>query len=129
MKTIKQAADYIRDGAQSSYGTNGYGLWKVALHSGEPIGICGLVKRDYLDDVDLGFGYLPEYQGQGYGYEAAKAVVDHATLSLGIGKLVAITTEQNIGSISLLSKLEFKPEGTVIYPGTEEELLLFNRIS
>jgi RimJ/RimL family protein N-acetyltransferase len=47
--------------------------------AGLPIGICGLVKRNYLDDIDLGYALLPRYWGQGYAYEAAKAVLDYAT--------------------------------------------------
>ncbi|CAB1064069.1 hypothetical protein D1BOALGB6SA_8860 [Olavius sp. associated proteobacterium Delta 1] len=30
-----------------------------------PIGICGLLKRESLEDVDAGFAFLPEFRGKG----------------------------------------------------------------
>ena len=73
-----------------------------------PIGICGLIKRESLDEVDLGFGYLPAYEGFGYGLEAARSFVDLAKQGLGLPRIVAITTSDNASCISLLKKLSFR---------------------
>ena len=89
--------------------------------------MCGLVKRDFLEDVDLGFAFFPEYTRKGYAYEVAFATVQHASEVLGINVLVAITTQDNESSIRLLKKLEFVMEGTVMHEG--EELFLFRRES
>ena len=75
-----------------------------------PIGICGLIKRDSLDEVDLGFGYLPAYEAQGYGSEAAGSFVAFAKQELRLQRLVAITTSDNTPSIKLLEKQGFRFE-------------------
>jgi len=70
-----------------------------------PLGISGLIKRDSLDDIDVGYGFHPEHEGFGYALESTQAVVGYAKDDLGITRLVAITTEENIKSIKLLAKL------------------------
>ena len=69
-----------------------------------------MIKRDSLDEVDLGFGYLPEYEGRGYGAEAAASFIQLARRELGLPRLVAITTSDNVSSINLLAKLGFRFE-------------------
>ena len=89
-------------------GTNGAG--KSTLLKG----ICGLVKRDTLPEVDLGFAFMPEYRGLGYAYESALAVRGHATGALGIRKLLAITSPMNTASARLLERLGFALESESI---------------
>ena len=74
-----------------------------------PIGMCGLIKRDTLDHIDIGYAYLPDWRGQGYAYEAAQAVLAHAP-TLGIERLLAITSPGNVASIGLLRKLGMRFE-------------------
>ena len=81
--------------------------------STEPLGLCGLIKRDTLADVDLGFALLPRFWGNGYAYESAAAVISYARKALGIGRLVAITSPDNHSSASLLRKLGFTFERTL----------------
>lgn len=120
------ARRYIREGPAESYATHGFGLWLVeSKDNGSPLGICGLIKRPSLADVDLGFGFLPQHAGQGYGHESAVAVMDHATRSLELARVVAITTPDNDRSIKLLRKLGFAFERTFTMPGDEVELKLF----
>jgi RimJ/RimL family protein N-acetyltransferase len=88
----------------------GHSLYVVELkESGAPIGMCGLIKRDTLDEIDLGYAYLPAWRGQGYAWEAARAVLDHAP-SLGIRRLLAITSPDNLASNGLLRKLGMRFE-------------------
>ncbi len=126
VRTIEEAEAYLLNGPIKSYAENGYGLSLVSLKNGnKPIGACGLLKRDYLETADLGFAFLPEYIGQGYGYESASAVLAHAHDELRISSVLAFTVPHNVASIGLLEKLGFRFERVFTMPGEEEELLLY----
>src|SRR4051812_9652402 len=74
--TLDDAQRYIRDGPVEMYAQMGFGLYLVeSKEIGEPIGICGLIKRDALEDVDIGFAFLPRFRGKGYAFESAAAVM------------------------------------------------------
>ena len=110
-QSAEDAREFIVNSLSAMYLTPGLGLMLVELKSSSaPIGICGLIQRDSLDEVDLGFGYLPEYEGLGYGTEAAGSFVALARRELRLPRLVAITTSDNIFSIKLLGKLGFRFE-------------------
>jgi RimJ/RimL family protein N-acetyltransferase len=122
----KDAEKYISDKLIPSYSVNGFGFYLMELkQNGEPAGMCGLVKRETLEDVDIGFALLPEYEGKGYAFEASKAVISYAQNELKISKLAAITIAQNKGSIKLLEKLGMKFEKMIFMPGDSEELMLY----
>ncbi|MFK7748429.1 MAG: GNAT family N-acetyltransferase [Kordia sp.] len=105
------AEEYISDNLQKGYQKNGFGLWLMELkETATPIGMCGLVNRDSLDDVDIGFALLPKYERQGYTFETATATLKHAKEKLQISKIVAITDASNIASIGLLNKIGLKFE-------------------
>jgi [ribosomal protein S5]-alanine N-acetyltransferase len=111
VRDIAGAQAYLRDGALASYAKHGHGLYKVMLKdSGEAIGMCGLIRRDILEDPDLGYAYLQRHHGKGYASEAGAAVLEHGRRQLHIGRVVAITTPQNTGSIRVLEKLGFRYE-------------------
>ena len=90
-----------------------------------PIGMCGLIKRDILEDVDIGFALSPGYTGHGYAYEAALATLNYGNTVLKLPRIVAITAAENINSISLLKKLKLTFEKKINFPDDKEELLLF----
>lgn len=114
VRTIEDAVNYLENGPIKSYKENGFGLWLILLkNSSTPIGMCGLVKRESLDDIDIGFALLPEYSKLGYGYEIAQAKVTCANQVLRIDKIVAITDSNNIPSIKLLNKLGLQFEKTL----------------
>lgn len=126
IKTLAHATDYILMGPIKSYRQNGFGLWLVKLKgTGTPIGLCGLIKRSYLEDVDIGFAFLPEYIGKGYGYEAAKATLDLAQSIYHLKRVVAITSKDNVASIALLKKLGLHFEKMVLIPNDPNELNFF----
>jgi RimJ/RimL family protein N-acetyltransferase len=104
----------------------GFGLYLTVL-KGEnlPIGICGLIKRDSLEDVDLGFAFLPKFRGKGYAYESALAVMDYGKRTLGLNRLVAITSPDNYDSGRLLEKLGFKFERMVKLSDDSAEVSLY----
>ena len=106
VRSIEDARQYILTGPMESYERHGFGLWLFALKgSNTPIGICGFLKRETLSDVDIGFAFLPPYRSQGYAFESADAVMDYGRKVLGLRRVVAITNEDNIGSIRVLEKI------------------------
>jgi RimJ/RimL family protein N-acetyltransferase len=108
------------------YARHGMGLMLVALREGGvPVGICGLLRRDGLDDPDLGFAFLPEHRGQGYAAEAAAATLAWGRGALGLGRVLAITSLDNDASGRLLEKLGFRFDRVVTLPGDAEELKLY----
>jgi ribosomal-protein-alanine N-acetyltransferase len=126
VRTLDDATEYIRKGPAASYEKFGFGLFHVAIKdSGTPIGICGLLKRDTLEDVDIGFAYLERYWRQGYALEAAQAVMDFGWNTAGLKRIVAITATHNQASMRLLSKLGMKFEGVIKFPGTAGDTNLF----
>ena len=126
VRTLPDARRYLDDGPRRSYARNGFGLWCVVLKGGDaPVGMCGLLRRDTLADVDVGFAFLPEAWGRGYARESAAAVLDHARDVLGLGRVLAITDPENAASIRVLERVGMRREGTVRMPGEELDLLLY----
>ena len=106
VRTAEDARQYLVSGPLDSYQRHGFGLWLVELTgSGIPIGICGLLKRDTLSDVDIGFAFLPQYRSRGYASESAGAVMEYGRTVLGLRRIVAITNDDNTDSHRVLEKI------------------------
>jgi len=126
VNSLDDARKFISEKYISSYKNNGFGLYAVILKDGNmPIGMCGLIKRDTLEDIDIGFAFLPDYISKGYGYESASAVLKFAKEKLKISRIVAITIKINLNSVNLLKKLGMKFEKSFFMDGDTEELMLF----
>lgn len=124
VRSLEDARNYIK-GPIESYVRNGFGLWLVEDKAGTPLGICGLIKRDTLPGVDIGYAFLPEFRSQGYAIEAARATLDFARDTLKMDRILAIVTPDNERSIHLLSKLGLKFERMIVMPNDAVELKLF----
>jgi RimJ/RimL family protein N-acetyltransferase len=126
VRTLDEARDYILKTLVAMYERLGFGLYLTEL-KGEsvPIGICGLIKRDSLEDVDIGFAFLPKFRRHGYAYESAAAVVEYGKRTFGLKRLVAITSPDNYGSARLLEKLGFSFERMVKLSEDSAEVSLF----
>ena len=125
--SLQEAETYIRDNLIKSYDQNGFGLYKVSLkEKNTPIGICGLLKRTYLDHPDIGFATLPAFERQGLTFEAAKGVLHYAQNKLSHEKILAITTEHNQGSQALLQKVGLKSVDKIFLDREEKLFLLFS---
>jgi len=126
VRTLDDARSYIQKGPVASYARNGFGLYLVALKdTGESLGMCGLIKRDGLDDVDIGYAFLPRFWSKGYAVEAARAVKIYAKDQVGLKRIVAITDPANEGSIRVLEKLGLHFEKMVRLSADDIELKLF----
>ena len=114
--------------ARLSFGIerHGVGLYLTALkEGGAPIGLCGLIKRETLEDIDIGFAFLPEFWGRGYAVEAAAAVLAHGRDDLGLRRIVAITAQDNQSSIRLLEKIGLTFERLIRLSEEGPEINLF----
>src|SRR5712671_3062711 len=125
VRTLDDAREYILKGPIDSYGRHGFGLYAVGLPDGTLTGICGLVKRDGLADVDVGFAFLSRHCSKGYAAESASAVLVHARQALRLQRIVAITSPANLGSIAVLEKIGLKFERMVRLAEHGPELKLF----
>jgi RimJ/RimL family protein N-acetyltransferase len=127
VRTVSDASAYILNGPVASYGEFGFGLYAVERkESGTPIGICGLLKRETLDDVDIGFAFLQKFWGRGYGYESAAAAMNWGWNTLGLKRIVAVTAPDNRDSIKLLEKIGLRFEKMIHMPGHAGESALFS---
>ena len=126
VRTLDAARDYLRKGPIAMYERHGFGLYLVELKAGHiPIGMCGLIKRDSLVDVDIGFALLPAYRTQGYAHESAAAVLVHGQRDFGLKRIVAIASPGNAKSTVLLEKLGMKAEKTVKLDGHDHDVVLY----
>ena len=125
VSTCEQAEAFLRNGPVAMCQKLGFGLYLVErVEDGVPVGMCGLIKRDSLTDIDLGYAFLPHARGQGLAREAAEAVLQWGWRALGLKRVVAIITPTNAPSIKLLASLGFADEGTVQMPPDNETLRL-----
>ena len=126
VRTVEDAEQFIENVARKSYRDNGFGHYIVELKdNGTPIGTCGYVKRDELDNPDIGFAFLPQFGKQGYALESAKAVLSYGFDSLGLKNISAITTQDNENSGKLLAKLGLEFDRLIEMPSGGEKLKLF----
>lgn len=125
IRTEEGARDYIVNGPMASYAKHGFGLFHVSLKDGTSIGICGLLKRDILDDVDIGFAYLPQFGGQGYATEAAVATMHYGQTILGLKRIVAITAPDNTASQNVLRKIGLHHAKVLKLPAYKDDSHLF----
>jgi RimJ/RimL family protein N-acetyltransferase len=130
VRTNEQAKQYLENGPLKSYKENGYGLSLVERkEDGKAIGMCGILNRDTLDSPDIGFAFLPDFEGMGYALEIVSATMIYARDKLGISKIAAITVADNLRSIRLLEKIGLTYSKRFCFPGSEQELLLYSNFS
>jgi len=127
IRTLDDARKIILTRYLDAYERLGFGVYLTQLRESQiPIGICGLVKRDGLEDVDIGYAFLPQYWSMGYASESASAVLVYARNTLGIRRVLGITAPDNAGSIRVLEKAGLKFERMIKLPGEDVELKLFS---
>ena len=127
IETEEQAAIYLQNGPLKSYEVNGFGLSLVVMkNNNTPIGMCGILKRDNLDNPDIGFAFLPDFTGKGFAFEIANATMNFAKDTLLLPKILAITVPTNQPSINLLEKIGLKFISNFSFPNSAEQLMLFS---
>ena len=125
--SISDAEDYIRDRFFKSYQESNLGFYALILKTTQSfIGIAGLIDRDGLDFVDIGYGILPQYRGLGYAFEATKAIYDYGRINLELEKIIAIVDSDNQSSINILKKLGLDFEKMIQLPDENKKIMLFS---
>jgi ribosomal-protein-alanine N-acetyltransferase len=128
VRNIEDAHRYLREGPMAMYERFGFGLWHVSRRAdGAAMGMCGLLRRDFLPDVDIGYALLPEYWRQGFAFEAAHATLTHAARRFGLQRVIAVVSEGNEGSIRVIEKLGMKFERMVSMRPNEPDVRLYGR--
>jgi len=126
VRNLQDARQYILNGPIASYNQNGFGLYLVVLKSmNTSIGMCGLIKRETLADVDIGFAFLPEFWNKGYALESATAVFSYGENVLKLPRIVAITNKDNVTSGKLLERLGLHFDRLIDLNGDGDETKLF----
>ena len=129
--SIEDAENYLKNGTLKSYQEHGFGFYAViekaemSDRSSKIIGMCGLIKRDSLPDIDIGFAFLPNFVSKGFGYEAASATLNYAKNTLKIDRIIAIVNPDNEKSIGLIRKIGMQFEKMIKFGDEEKELMLF----
>ncbi len=126
IRTLAQAREAVEAGPLRLYAEYGYGPFRLRRREDDmDLGICGLFRRAGLDEADIGFAVLPEFCGQGFGFEASAAVLEHARDALGLPCVTAIVSPQNEASIGLLEKLGLHYERQVRMPCDDHDVSLY----
>lgn len=126
VRTADEADAFIDTRYRQSYRDHGYGLYVVESRAtGEPMGICGFVRRETLSDADMGFAFLPQFEGQGLAFEAAAATLQYGRATLGLSRVLAIAQMDNARSHALLARLGFQFDSLLTLPGDTVQLSVF----
>ncbi len=126
LKTIEAARESLQNGPIAMQQKLGFSLYVVEQRvDSAPTGLCGLIKRDSLEDVDIGYAFLPQFRGQGYAREAAAAVLQYGRERFAFKKLAAITSPANHASSRLLEELGFTLEKLTVLKGETRETRLY----
>jgi RimJ/RimL family protein N-acetyltransferase len=126
LRSVDEARRSLVEGPIAMYGRTGHGLLCVERRADAvALGICGLIKRDTLPDIDIGFAFLPQHRGQGYAAESARAVLAHARDELRLARVVGITSPENADSRRLLEHLGLTHEKTYSMPGESRLTALY----
>ena len=120
------AREYLRNGAIAHAARHGFALGAIERRNdGALIGMCGLIRREGLDDVDLGYALLPSYRGQGYAREAAAAWLASGFERFALKRIVAITSVDNAASGKVLEAIGMRFERRLRVPGHDDDSLLY----
>lgn len=128
VRTVDDARRYLHDGPMAMYEKYGFGLWRASRRTDDVfVGMCGLLKRDILPDVDVGYAFLPEHWGQGYAFEAADATVALGARKFGLKRIIGVVSDHNAASIRVLEKVGMRFERMHAMRPDEPEVRLYAR--
>ena len=128
VRNLDDAHRYLREGPMAMYGRYGFGLWRASRRSDDAfVGMCGLLKRDILPDVDVGYAFLPEHWGQGYAFEAVNATIELGARKFGLERIIGVVSDHNAASIRVLEKAGLRFERMVAMRAGEPEVRLYSR--
>ncbi|MBM7074064.1 GNAT family N-acetyltransferase [Shewanella sp. 202IG2-18] len=127
IKTKSCAENFLADKLIKSYQLHGYGLFAIIRKEDDAIvGMNGFVNRETLPHTDIGFAFLPQFMGKGYGYESSRALMQYAELNLKLSPILGITSKTNVASQTLLKKIGLRYIKPITLDEEDEEIMLFS---
>ena len=124
LQSVAHAKEILQSHALSDYRNYGFGRWACVDRATEAvIGSAGLKRLSDLDEVDLGFRFLPAYWGQGYATEAGREILSYGFDRLQLPRVIGLVDAANLASIRVLEKLGLHANGSLEYHG--EHTLLY----
>lgn len=116
LRSIEEARAAIA--AYPDFDAVGFGRWGCYLkETGRMIGFCGLKRLDGLDEVDLGFRFMPEFWGRGLATEAASASLQFGFNVLKLNRVIGLVLPENAASARVLEKVGMAREAEITYDG------------
>lgn len=103
---LEQARGYLANYPMADYRKHGFGRWACVLKSnGLVIGFAGLKWLDELQDVDIGYRFLPAYWGIGLATEASRPVIEYGFTRCKLPHILGLVDPENVASVRVLEKL------------------------
>jgi [ribosomal protein S5]-alanine N-acetyltransferase len=104
---------------------HGFGMWM--LRDAASFAVIGRAILRHLDvegvdEVEVGYGFMPDYWGRGLATEIALECVRIGFDPLGFRSLVAITTPDNLASQRVMTKTGLVYERDIVHAGTPHVL-------
>ncbi|MFG2298965.1 GNAT family N-acetyltransferase [Streptomyces sp. NPDC048603] len=117
---LEQTADAM-ERWEEDWDEEGFGLFAVELlGSGELIGFTGLSVPHFLPEVmpavAAEWRLGRQFWGQGYGSEAAQAVLEWALQDRGLDHVLGICRAEDAASANVMRKLGMTPERKTVHP-------------
>src|SRR5262245_46373665 len=91
LASLEQALEVMRSRPLADYRKHGFGRWACVLKAnGAVVGAAGLKYLDDLQEVDIGYCFLPAWWGQGLATESGRAILDHGFRQLGLRRIIGL---------------------------------------
>ncbi len=117
METVREIiASSIRD-----FEERGFGFFSLDLKATEPVivGFCGFRMFEDGDQIELLYGILPDYWGEGFVTEAALAVLRFGFHECGMERVIAATDTPNQRAVRVLQRLGMSFEERRVWRGLD----------
>lgn len=127
VRSAEQTRDYLQKNLEH-WERHGYGLWILRSRDGGQFMGRSAIRHVHVggnDEIELGYGLMPEHWGHGFATEAARALVKLAFSSLGLTTLVAFTLTDNLASRRVMIKAGGTYERDVVHAGQPHALYRF----
>jgi RimJ/RimL family protein N-acetyltransferase len=108
------------------YSVHGFGRMAcIEKSSGRLVGFSGLKYLEDLQEVDIGYRFLPDCWGKGYATESARELMQHGIRAHGIARIIGLVEPENVASVRVLNKLGLTFERKIRPDGCASELDLY----
>ena len=82
---------------------NTFWVWAIENPEDEFVGTCAIIINS-KDQWEIGYRFLEDHWGKGFGTEITQGLIEHAFQSMKIQKLHAYVDRENKGSVKILDR-------------------------